>query len=116
MRGSALKIGKTIMWSSVQSQKQNLSRLWVCALQMVEAVVRALPLREDLDEAGAVYGMLCDLAESLCSSPQLAHLLPALLQVQSSPAPSPGSHSMRPCGRCRWCNMASSCSEIMLEA
>ena len=48
---------------------------------MVEAVVRALPLREDLDEAAAVYGMLCDLAGGLCSSPQLFALLPPMLQV-----------------------------------
>lgn len=49
---------------------------------MVEAVVRALPLKEDFDEAGAVYGMLCTLAGGLCSSPQLSHLLPLLLQVR----------------------------------
>lgn len=49
--------------------------------QMVEAVVRALPLKEDFDEAGAVYGMLCTLAGGLCSSPQLSHLLPLLLQA-----------------------------------
>ncbi|KAK9799405.1 hypothetical protein WJX73_003839 [Symbiochloris irregularis] len=49
--------------------------------QMVEAVVQALPLKEDFDEAGAVYGMLCSLGSSLAANPQMVHLLPSLVQA-----------------------------------
>lgn len=53
-------------------------------LQMVEAVVGSLPLKEDFDEAEAVYGMLCDMAGKLAASP---HLLPSLLQVSNAACP-----------------------------
>ena len=44
--------------------------------------MQALPLKEDFDEAGAVYGMLCSLASSLTTNAQMAHLLPSLVQVR----------------------------------
>lgn len=41
----------------------------------------ALPLKEDYEEAGPVYGALCGLATNTETAPKVANLMPQLVQV-----------------------------------
>ena len=41
----------------------------------------ALPLKEDLEEAGPVYSALCGLATNAETAPKVANLMPQLVQV-----------------------------------
>lgn len=43
--------------------------------------VAALPLKEDFEEAGPVYGALCGLVTNAETAPKVANLMPQLVQV-----------------------------------
>lgn len=44
--------------------------------------VAALPLKEDFEEAGPVYGALCGLVTNAETAPKVANLMPQLVQVR----------------------------------
>lgn len=51
-------------------------------LRSVVCAAAALPLKEDFEEAGPVYGALCGLATSAETAPIVANLMPQLVQVR----------------------------------
>ena len=64
------------------------SQEWCCHAQqrlrheVAVCGAAALPLKEDFEEAGPVYGALCGLVTSAETAPKVANLMPQLVQVR----------------------------------
>lgn len=53
----------------------------ILGLRSFVCVAAALPLKEDYEEAGPVYGALCGLATNAETAPKVANLMPQVVQV-----------------------------------
>lgn len=60
-------------------------KLWRCPdLFDIVCGAAALPLKEDYEEAGPVYGSLCGLVTNAETAPKVANLMPQIVQVSLS--------------------------------